>query len=281
VYVAITRCLQTIDDYRMIAYEFGTDCARQNIRYAEVTFSILTNVTLAGLPWQDILVGLNDGRAQAHDEFGVEWRWVFDIVRDLPDTQDTVVDIALAAQDQGVVALGLGGSEAGFPAELFLRSFERAREAGLARVPHSGETAGPESIWSTLRLLHPDRIGHGVRSAEDPALVEHLREHQIPLEVCPTSNICLGVYPDYAGHPLRELWDQGLYITVNSDDPPLFNTELKDEYRILVDHFDFGVNELEQISLNAVRASLLPASEKMALETQFQTQFAQLRSEPS
>ena len=279
VYVTITRCLQTIDDYRLIAYEFGADCARQNIRYAEVTFSILTNVTYAGLDWQDILAGLNDGRAQARDEFGVEWRWVFDIVRDVPDTQDTVVEIALAARDQGVVGLGLGGREAGFPAELFPRSFERAREAGLARVPHSGETAGPESIWSTLRLLHADRIGHGVRCVEDASLMAHLREHQVPLEVCPTSNICLGVYPDYASHPLRELWDQGLYVTINSDDPPLFNTELEHEYRILVDHFGFTVDELEQISLNAIRASLLPASDKAALEAQFQTQFAQLRSE--
>jgi aminodeoxyfutalosine deaminase len=280
VYITITRCLQTVDDYRLIVYEFGADCARQNVRYAEVTFSILTNVTLAGLPWQDILGGLNDGRAQARSEFGVELRWVFDIVRDLPDTQDTVVEIALAARDQGVVALGLGGSEARFPADLFPRSFERAREAGLARVPHSGETAGPESIWSTLRLLHADRIGHGVRCVEDTSLVSHLREHQIPLEVCPTSNICLGVYPDYTSHPLRELWDQGLYVTVNSDDPPLFDTDLEHEYQILVDHFGLTADELERISLNAVRASLLPASEKATLEAQFQAQFAQLRSEP-
>ena len=280
VYVTITRCLQTIDDYRLIAYEFGADCARQNIRYAEVTFSIVTNVTYAGLDWQDILEGLNDGRAQARDEFGVEWRWVFDIVRDVPDTQDTVLEIALAARDRGVVALGLGGKEAGYPAELFPRAFDRARDAGLARVPHSGETAGPESVWSTLRLLHADRIGHGVRCVEDDSLMAYLCEEQIPLEVCPTSNICLGVYPDYASHPLRELWDRGLYITVNSDDPPLFNTDLENEYQVLIDHFGFTRDELERISLNAVRASLLPASDRAALETQFRTQFAQLRSEP-
>jgi adenosine deaminase len=279
VYVTITCCLQTVDDYRLIAYEFGADCARQNIRYAEATFSILTNVRYTGLQWQAILEGLNDGRARARDEFGVDWRWVFDIVRDIPDTQDEVVEIALAAREQGVVALGLGGSEAGFRADLFPRSFQRAREAGLGRVPHSGETAGPESIWSTLRLLHPDRIGHGVRCVEDPSLVDHLREHQIPLEVCPTSNVCLGVFPDYAAHPLRQLWDWGLYITVNSDDPPLFDTDLEREYGILIDHFGFTADELEQVSLNAVRASLLPPSEKAALEAEFQTQFARLRSD--
>jgi aminodeoxyfutalosine deaminase len=281
VYVTITRCLQTIDDYQLIAYEFGADCARQNVRYAEVTFSILTNVAYAGLPWQDILRGLNEGRAQARNEFGVEWGWVFDIVRDMPGTQDEVVEIALAARDRGVVALGLGGNEVGFPAELFPRPFERARQAGLARVPHSGETAGPESIWSTLRLLHADRIGHGVRCVEDPSLMDYLREHQIPLEVCPTSNICLGVFQDYARHPLRQLWDQGLYITVNSDDPPLFNTDLEREYQILVDHFGFTADELERVSLNAVRASLLPPADKATLENEFRAQFAQLRSQPS
>jgi adenosine deaminase len=128
-------------------------------------------------------------------------------------------------------------------------------------------------------LLHPDRIGHGVRCVEDPVLVEYLRKHQTPLEVCPTSNIRLGVFTDYAAHPLRELWDQGLYVTVNSDDPPLFDTDLDREYQILVDHFGFTMEELERISLNAVRAGLLPPAEKATLEAEFRTQIAQLRSQ--
>ena len=127
VYVTITSCLRTPDDYRLIAYEFGADCARQNIRYAEVTFTITTNTKYTGLPWQVILEGLNEGRVQARAEFGVDWGWVFDISRDRPRTQDQVLDIALAARDEGVVALGLGGPEAGFPPQLFERSFERAR----------------------------------------------------------------------------------------------------------------------------------------------------------
>ena len=277
VYVTITRCLRTREDYRLIAYEFGSDCARQNIRYAEVTFSIATNVKYAGLPWQEILEGLNAGREQARAEFGVDWGWVFDIVRDLPETQDQVVEIALAAREQGVVALGLGGKEVGFPAELFERSFERARRAGLPRVPHAGEIAGPESIWSALRYLHADRLGHGVRCIEDPALVAYLREHQVPLEVCPTSNIRLGVYPDYAAHPLRRLWDQGLLVTVNSDDPPLFGTDLNREYQVLVDHFGFNAAELEQVSLNALGASFLPEAQKARLEDEFRSEFARLR----
>ena len=113
IYVLITSCLRTPDDYRLIVYEFGCECARQNIRYAEVTFSISTNMRLTGLPWQAILQGLNDGRDQAHQDYGVRWQWVFDIVRDVPDTQKGVLEIALAGREMGVIALGLGGIETG------------------------------------------------------------------------------------------------------------------------------------------------------------------------
>jgi adenosine deaminase len=276
VYVAITGCLRTPEDYRLIAYEFGSDCARQNIRYAEVTFSIETNARMTGLPWQAILAALNQGRAQARADFGVQWQWVLDIVRDLPDTQDIVTDIVLAAQNDGVIALGIGGSEEGFPPELFKRSFERAKLAGVHRVPHAGEIVGPSSVWNAIQQLHAERIGHGVRSIEDPKLVEYLLEHQIALEICPTSNICLGIYPDYAHHPLRKLWDAGLLITVNSDDPPMFNTNLNHEYRLLVEHFGFNYEELQRISLNGLRASFLDPVEKTRLENEFQAEFEQL-----
>jgi aminodeoxyfutalosine deaminase len=288
VYFTITGCLRTVDDYRLIAYEFGADCARQNVHYAEVTFTITTNVMYTGLDWPVILEGLNEGRAQARTEFGVDWGWIFDINRNSPETQEQVLEIVLAAREpvegsdgSGVLALGLGGSEVDFPADLFERTFERAYQLGLPRVPHAGETVGPESIWAALRLLHPNRLGHGVRCAEDPVLVERLRECQVPLEICPTSNVCLGVYPDYGAHPLRRLWDAGLLITVNSDDPPMFGTDLNHEYEVLVDHFDFDADELEQISLNGLRASLLPWADKARLEDEFRAQFAQLRAELS
>jgi adenosine deaminase len=279
VYVTITGCLRTPDDYRLIAYEFGSDCARQNICYAEATFTIATNAALTGLDWRAILAGLNAGRAQARDEFGLDWRWVFDVSRNNPETQSQVIEIALAAREQGVVALGLGGSEADFPPELFEHSFARAYEAGLPRVPHAGETAGPKSIWAALRNLHANRLGHGVRCVEDPALVAYLREHHVPLEICPTSNLRLGIYPDYAAHPLRRLWDTGLFITVGSDDPPMFGTDLNHEYEVLVNHFGFGADELEQVSLNGLRASFLPQEEKDRLELEFRAEFAQLRKE--
>jgi adenosine deaminase len=277
IYWLITGCLRTAEDYQLVAYEFGRERARQNIRYCEATFSMSTNAEMTGLPWQTILETLNEGRAIARSEFGVDWQWVFDIVRNMPESQERLTQMALEARPMGVVALGLGGSEAEFPPELFVESFERSHKAGMHSVPHAGEISGPASVWTAINLLHADRIGHGIRSSEDPGLLEYLRHKQIPLEVCPTSNIALGVYDDYAHHPLRKLWDMGLLVTVNSDDPPMFNTSLNQEYQVLVEHFGFNIEELEKISLNALRASFLSEAEKAALEEEFRSEFKRLR----
>jgi adenosine deaminase len=275
-YLMITKCLRTPDDYRLIAYEYGSECARQNIRYAEVTFTILTNTSLTDLSWQEILRGLNAGREQAQTDFGVCWQWVFDIVRNIPDTQKQVVDIALSAREMGVVALGLGGLEVGFPPELFEETFNLAEKEHIHRVPHAGEISGPQSVWSALKLLHAERIGHGVRSIEDPSLMEYLASNSIPLEICPTSNVCLKVYPDYTHHPLRKLWDAGLLVTIGSDDPAMFGADLNHEYQVLVEDFNFTQSELERISMNGIHASFLSHGEKRKLEMEFQNEFLRL-----
>jgi adenosine deaminase len=134
-------------------------------------------------------------------------------------------------------------------------------------------------VWGALRVLGAERIGHGVRSIEDPALVDYLRERRVPLELCPTSNLCLGVVPSYEAHPIRRLWDAGLTVTVNSDDPPLFSTDLVREYNILADHLGFTAEDLERISLNALQASFLPADEKTRLEAEFRAEFGRLRAQ--
>jgi adenosine deaminase len=275
-YLMISRCLQKQEDYQLIAYEYGCECARQNIRYAEVTFTIETNMSLTGLTWQEILKGLNAGRDQVHKEFGVWWQWIFDIVRNNPETQNTVLDIALAGREMGVVALGLGGIEEGFPSDLFTETFRRAEMDQLHRVPHAGEHVGPQSVWTALKLLHAERIGHGVRSIEDAELMQYLRVNSIPLEICPTSNVCLQVFPDYAHHPLRKLWDAGLFLTINSDDPPMFNTDLNNEYQVLVNEFRFSQTELETISLNAIKASFLIQDDKDKLMQEFKKEFFDL-----
>jgi aminodeoxyfutalosine deaminase len=279
VYIAISRCLKTPADYSLIAYEFGADMARQNIRYAEATFSLQTHVGNTGLPFDEILAGLNDGRALAREAFSVEFAWVLDIVRDNPESSDQVAACAASSKNQGVVALGLGGTERGHPPQEFAGAFSLAREAGLRSVPHAGETAGPESVWGALQALGADRIGHGVRSIEDPALMAYLAERQVPLEVCPTSNICLGVYPSYGQHPFRALWEQGLYLTINSDDPPMFNTDLIGEYLVLHEHMGFGIADLETLSLNALRASFLPTAQKQQMAEAFRREFDALRNQ--
>jgi aminodeoxyfutalosine deaminase len=279
VYLTISRCLKTVDDFSLVTYEFGADLARQNIRYAEVTFTPFTNVANTGLPFADILDGLNEGRAQVLADFGVDFSWVLDIVRDDPESRHQVARWACEATDRGVIGFGLGGTEMNHPPEWFADAFDVAREAGLHSVPHAGEVVGPESVWGAIRALHAERIGHGVRSIEDPALVAYLREKQIPLEVCPTSNVCLGTYNSIPEHPIRDLVNQGVYVTLNSDDPPMFNTDLVREYEAVTDGLGFSAGDLEQLSLNALRASFLPSDRKAEMERDFLSEFARLRGE--
>jgi adenosine deaminase len=280
VYKTIISCLQTPDDFALIAEEFGATMAEQNIRYAEITWSPVTHVKRLGLPFAVLLAGVNRGRAIARAKYGVEMRWVIDIVRNLHAQGFSgmeTAEMAIEGREHGIVALGLGGMEQGFPPELFTEAFAYARAHGLHSVPHAGETEGPASVWGALRELKAKRIGHGIRSIEDPALIEYLRAQQIPLEVCPTSNVCIGVIADQAAHPIRQLYDAGVYVTVNSDDPPMFNTTLTDEYLMLVNTLGFDLDAIERLVLNGVRATLLAAAAKQAMEADFRSEFQQLR----
>jgi aminodeoxyfutalosine deaminase len=277
VYTLITSCLEKQADYELVAYEFGRQCQAHNVRYAEVTFSIETNCELSGLPWRTILNALNKGRIRAERDFQVSWQWVFDIVRDHPETQQDILEIVKQTGKEGVVALGLTGHEVVEPAKIFESTFLEAKRCNIKRTIHAGELNGPSSIWDALRLLHANRIGHGVRAIQDPALMDYLVKEQIPLELCPTSNIRLGIFPDFAHHPLRALWDAGVCITVNDDDPALFNTDMTQEYQVLVDHFGFDTDMLEKISLNAIHVSFLDEKQKKALEKDFRQQFIALR----
>jgi len=285
IYFAISRCLKTAEDYELIAYEFGANMARQNARYAEVTFSPSTHYFSLGVPFDTFFAGLTKGCQRARAAFGVEIRWIFDIVRDIPDAErnrkraEYTLAVAQEGREDGVVALGLGGGEVHHPPEQYVTWFEKALETGLRSAPHAGETVGPISIWGALRTLGAERLGHGVRAIEDPTLVEYLAERQVPLEICPTSNICLGVYTDISGHPLPRLYAAGIPITINSDDPPLFNTTLNQEVGLLFDVFKFDVNTVNDILLNGVRHSFLSIEEKHAMETVFRTRMAQLQQE--
>ena len=290
VYLTLSDLLRTPEDFTLITVALAQELAQQNVRYAEVTFTAYTHLWQGkGLTPDDLIAGLDAGRGGAREQWGVELAWILDIPRNLsfdPDTgrytgaaSDPTVEMALAWKDRGVVALGLGGHEVGAPPEPFAHAFDQARAGGLHSVPHAGEHVGPEGVWGAIRALGAERIGHGVRAIEDPDLVAYLVEHQIPLEINPTSNIRLGVYPDFMAHPLPRFWKAGAYVTVNSDDPPLFNTTLNKEYAVLVDAFGFGADDLERVSLNALRASFLPEDRKAALEAEFRAAFRGLRSD--
>ncbi len=282
IYVAISSCLKTVEDYEQIVYEFGATMVRQHIRYAEATFSVCTHRHTLGIPHDVYFTGLTQGRKRAKQDFGVEINWIFDIVRDVAEGSgmsqraDYTVAVAKESMQDGVVALGLGGLEVGYPPEWFEKWFEQGRAAGLHSIPHAGETEGPASIWGAIRALGAERIGHGVRAIEDPELVKYLAEKQIPLEVCPTSNVRLGVYPSIEEHPFPQLYKAGIPLTINSDDPPLFNTTLNNEVGLLASAFHYDKSTIDEILLNGVRYSFLPTDRKRVLEEQFRAEMKRL-----
>ncbi|MEO8608279.1 MAG: adenosine deaminase [Chloroflexota bacterium] len=277
VYLQIADCIRTPDDIELITREFLIEQAAQNILYTEMTYTPYY-ATLKGITFSEQLEAINRATSWAQAELGVQMGWVIDIPREVtPDVGMMVAEWAGGAMHDGVIALGLGGPEIGNPPEKFSEAFAYAQKIGLPSVPHAGETVGAESIWGALRALNAVRIGHGVRCLEDPVLVTELHARQIPLEVCPTSNVCLHVAPDFAHHPLPKLLEAGLYVTLNSDDPAMFNTTLTDEFRLAAEHFNFDAALLEQLVMNAARAALLPPEQRESLIQKLTTRFAALR----
>ncbi len=265
VYIALSSTLQQAEDFADAVVGVAEQLAAQRVRYAEMTFTPMTHVA-RGVGREAMLDGLAQGRARARDELGVELAWVFDVVRSLPDQADETLALALRAREQGVIAVGVGGPEGPKWSVAPLASmFAKAKAEGLASVPHAGEQHGAASLRETLDLLAPDRIGHGVRCLEDLELVAELIDKQIALEVCPSSNVALGVVGSFAEHPLPRLLDAGLAISLGSDDPPLFGTTLVDEYRRCARAFGWGAEQLVAIAGAAVEHSFLPESRKQAL----------------
>ena len=231
IYKTISACLRSPQDLELITREFLKNQSEQNIRYSEVTFTSFTHYETYGIPFTEQLSAINQARKWAAETLDTHMNLVIDIDRQMPAKEaDLIGSWVLQAYGKGVCALGLGGPEHGNPPEKFSKTFERVTAAGIPSVPHAGEVEGPQSIWGAIRILKANRIGHGVRCLEDADLVKILRERQIPLEVCPTSNICLGLFESLEKHPLPRLLDEGLYVTINSDDPPMFNTSLTNEY---------------------------------------------------
>jgi adenosine deaminase len=278
IYMTISSCLRTAEDIELIAREFLAGQAEQNIVYSEVTFTPFNQFYNNQLGFHEQMDAVDRARAWAEGELGVRMGIIMDIPRAAPPEAGLeIADWAVERYGDGLIAFGLGGPEVDNPPEKFQAAFDRVREAGLPCILHAGETVGPSSIWNAIRVADTRRIGHGVRALEDPQLVAYLREKQIPLEVCPTSNICLKVYPSMEEHSLPELMSQGLYVTLNSDDPPMFNTTLTNEYLVCQRTFGWDLDIIERLLLNAVEATLLPETERLDMRRSFETQFKQFR----
>ena len=266
VYLAVVDLVREPEDVRLLTYEVAREMAEQNIRYAELTLTPYTNVQ-AGVPIEAFVEAVEDARTSAERDLGIVLRWVYDIPGEfgVPAAEATV----RYAVDQGpesLVGFGLGGPEFGVPRPQFKHVFDEARAAGLHSVPHAGETTGPETVWDALRDLGAERIGHGTSSVQDPALLAHLVEHEIPLEVCPTSNIATRAVERLEDHPIRQMYDAGVVVTVNSDDPPMFGTTLNREYEIAADLLGLDEAGVAALATNAVRASFLDAEGKARIE---------------
>jgi adenosine deaminase len=282
IYTLISSCLRTPDDIELIAREFLAGQAAQNIVHSEVTYTAYTIYKLAGIPIAEQLAALAAARSWGEKTHGVTMSFIFDIAREVsPQEGMTTADFAIAGQPHGVIALGLGGNEQKHPPEKFRAAFARAREAGLRSLPHAGETAGAASIWAALREIAAERLGHGVRCLEDAALCDELRQRQVPLEVCPSSNVCLGVAPSLAAHPLPRLLDLGLNVSINSDDPPLFNTTLTDEYLRCAAAFSLDAAAIARLGKNAIAASYLPPARKAELAVRLEAELRLPEESPS
>jgi adenosine deaminase/aminodeoxyfutalosine deaminase len=206
---------------------------------------------------------LERGRARGARDFGVSLLWIFDAVRQfgIEDAQ-RVFELAVRYRDKHVAGVGIGGDEQKAPPELFRGVYTYAADNGLRLTAHAGETAGPESIWGALNL-QAERIGHGFTAAQDPDLIEELAYRQIPVEICLTSNLRTGICKSAAEHPAKSYFDQGLMITLNTDDPAMFGTSLNREYQLAQEVFAFTDEHLRELARNSFEASFLPAEKKL------------------
>jgi aminodeoxyfutalosine deaminase len=258
VYLSVVDVIQDAEDVRMLTYEIARDMAGLNIRYAELTLTPYSSVA-RGIPAEAFMEAVEDARIAAERELGIVLRWSFDIPGEagLPSAEITT-DLATRLQPAGLVSFGLGGPEIGVPRPQFKPFFDAARAIGLHSVPHAGETTGPETIWDALNYLGAERIGHGTSAVQDPALLAYLAEHQIPLEVCPTSNIATRAVARLEEHPLPAMVAAGVPVTINSDDPPMFSTDLNREYAVAAALLDLDENGIAQLARNTVAVSFAP-----------------------
>jgi adenosine deaminase len=254
--------LREYEDFTFIAEAVARDLARQHIVYAEAYFSP-GDFRRAGLATQKLAAAIRFGLARVSE---IRIGLIGDLIRDHgPVVGGRTLRELAEVRDQGVIGIGIGGSEHEYPPEPYAEVYREARALGFHTTAHAGEAAGPESIWGALRALEVDRIGHGTRALEDESLVERLAQERTPLEMCPLSNVRTGVVRSIAEHPVATYLNRGLQVTINTDDPALFGNSLADEFEVLCRAFDLQGRDIRRLTANAVDATWLPPPEKEAL----------------
>ena len=266
---AVTERLRTAEDYELVTYRMMQKLHEQNVVHAEVYISAGV-VHWRGGEFAPLFEGAERGRQRGERDFGLSLYWILDAVRHFGvDEAQRVVDEAIRLKSHNVVGIGIGGDERQAGPEQFRDVYEHAAKNGLRLTVHAGETVGPESIWGALRELKPHRIGHGLHAIDDPELVRHLAKEQVPVEICITSNVVTGCCSGIAEHPVRKLFDAGVCVVLNTDDPDMFHTTLLNEYRVARDVFGFSDDELRELARNSLRASFLPEEKKREMLARF------------
>lgn len=262
----IQNCFQHVDDLDLLLEDAKNYLIRNNIRYAEIFFAP-TKFIMSGIEYPQIVDRLDEGAARIERESGSRIRYIMDISRTYGvENAKQNLDLVLGNPRDTIIGIGLGGSEAKGPARDFADLFKEARESGYYVVAHAGEDVGPESVWDALKYLHAERIGHGISAINDQSLMDTLKETQIPLEICPTSNLFTKKFVrTLKEHPIRHFYDFGMMVTVNTDDPTLFGIDLIDEYMKLFDEGIFTAKEIIQLIKNNLYSTFMPLEDKDAI----------------
>jgi adenosine deaminase len=264
----MTEVLVDLDACQRVAYENVQDAQRERIDYIELRFSPWFMAETHNLDPAGVVAAVVQGAQAGASEFGVKVKLIGIISRTYGPQAGWHELEALLTQRNHLIALDLAGDEARYPCELFVKHFQKARDIGWRITVHAGEAAGPESVWQALRLLGAERIGHAVAAIEDPALMDYMAEHSIGIETSLTSNVQTCTVPDYVRHPVREFLEQGLLVTLNTDDPGISAIDLRHEYEIAAPAARLSPSQIRQAQHNALAVAFLTDGERHRLASQ-------------